>query len=143
MKNISLKFAQEARKKTYAKIGKQMREIRGSLTQAQFGEILGIKQQQYYRYETGQRLPPTQVLQKIADYGKIKIDQLLTSESTRYPVKKSESLELAEPRQGYRSKISVSREKMERIYREGDKKKIKALEAILETYDPKEGKRKG
>lgn len=57
-------------------------------TQAQMSKILGISQQAYATYEIGTRIPPADMLQKIADYFDVSVDYLLG----RTEIPKPESL---------------------------------------------------
>jgi SOS-response transcriptional repressor LexA len=61
-------------------VAKQLRKVRGSLTQAEFARLLGIKQQQYSRYESGRRIPPDEVLLKAARYAKIDVQEIVAPE---------------------------------------------------------------
>jgi transcriptional regulator with XRE-family HTH domain len=49
-----------------SKVGRRLRELRGGLKQTEFAGRLGLKQGQYSRYETGERLAPDSVLQRVA-----------------------------------------------------------------------------
>ncbi|MCL2851649.1 MAG: helix-turn-helix domain-containing protein [Defluviitaleaceae bacterium] len=46
-------------------------------------EAVGISVMAYYRYETGERLPPSDVLSKFADYFEVSADYLLGRSDTR------------------------------------------------------------
>jgi transcriptional regulator with XRE-family HTH domain len=60
-------------------IGKRIRQIRGfDLTQAQFGEVLGIGQTQLSKYEQGQSAPTLEVLIKLKYYSARSIDWIVT-----------------------------------------------------------------
>lgn len=58
-------------------VGKQLRKVRGSLSQAEFARLLGIRQQQYSRYESGRRVPPDDVLLRAARYANLDVQRLL------------------------------------------------------------------
>ena len=45
----------------------RLKKLRGGHTQAEFAELLGLKQAQYNRYETGKRLMPDKLLIMAAD----------------------------------------------------------------------------
>jgi len=62
---------------SYHEISARIREVRGKLKKAEFADILGIPRPNFYKYEDG-RLPPADVLQKIADYGGVTVKWLLT-----------------------------------------------------------------
>lgn len=63
---------------TPALIGQRIKLVRGNLTQTEFAKILGIKKQNYIsRYESG-RIPPHDILLKIAEHGRVTVDWLLT-----------------------------------------------------------------
>ncbi len=58
-------------------VARQLRRVRGSLTQAEFARLLGIKQQQYSRYESGRRIPPDDVLLKAARYANLDVQAVV------------------------------------------------------------------
>jgi transcriptional regulator with XRE-family HTH domain len=60
-------------------IGRRIRQIRGfDLTQAEFGDILGVVQTQLSKYELGQNLPTVELLLKLKAFSGKSIDWLLT-----------------------------------------------------------------
>ena len=62
-------------------IGRRIRQIRGfDLTQARFGEMLGIGQTQLSKYEQGQSAPTLEVLVKLKHYSAKSIDWIVTGE---------------------------------------------------------------
>ena len=58
---------------------RRLRDLRedNDLTQNQVAEYLGMKQPQYYRYESGVRDIPTDVLIKLAALYKTSVDYIL------------------------------------------------------------------
>ena len=58
---------------------RRIRDLRedNDKTQKELAEYLGMKQPQYYRYETGQRDIPTDILIKLSQYYNVSIDYLL------------------------------------------------------------------
>ena len=60
----------------YIKNLKEFRENK-NLTQENIAEILGMKKQQYYRYETGQRDLPLNHLIKLAQFYNTSTDKIL------------------------------------------------------------------
>ncbi|MFH0809958.1 MAG: XRE family transcriptional regulator [Pseudomonadota bacterium] len=62
-------------------IGRQLRRVRGSLSQAEFARALGLKQQQYQRYESGKRIPPDDVLLKVARYANLDVQTMMALDS--------------------------------------------------------------
>jgi len=87
-----------SRKKTYLSVffrglPKRIKEIRGSLTQGEFGERIGVKQATVYKYEKGLALPGDLTLKKIADYGGVTVEWLLHGEepaAVKYSIKTRE-----------------------------------------------------
>jgi transcriptional regulator with XRE-family HTH domain len=62
-------------------IGHRIREIRGfDLTQAEFGQALGIGQTQLSKYEKGQSVPTLEFLLKLKAYSGKSIDWIVTGE---------------------------------------------------------------
>src|SRR3974390_1593739 len=62
---------------SYHDISARIRRVRGEFKKAKFADLLGIPRPNFYKYEDG-RLPPADVLQKIADYGGVSVKWLLT-----------------------------------------------------------------
>ncbi|HEY4716070.1 MAG TPA: helix-turn-helix transcriptional regulator, partial [bacterium] len=62
-------------------MGKRIQLLRGGATQAEFAKTLGIKQNYISRYEQG-RIPKAGILFKIALYGGVSIEWILTGQST-------------------------------------------------------------
>jgi transcriptional regulator with XRE-family HTH domain len=60
-------------------ISDRIKQVRGKKKKAEFARILGVPQPNLSKYESG-RLPPADVLQKIADYGGVTVKWLLTGE---------------------------------------------------------------
>lgn len=60
----------------YIKNLKELRENK-NLTQENIAEILGMKRQQYYRYETGKRELPINCLVKLAEFYNTSTDEIL------------------------------------------------------------------
>ncbi|MDD6847302.1 MAG: helix-turn-helix transcriptional regulator [Oscillospiraceae bacterium] len=58
---------------------RRLRDLRedNDLTQNQVAQYLGMKQPQYYRYESGVRDIPTDVLIKLANLYKTSVDYIL------------------------------------------------------------------
>lgn len=67
-------------------VARQLRRVRGSLTQAEFARVLGIKQQQYSRYESGRRIPPDEVLVRAARYANLDVQAILSQPVMSQPV---------------------------------------------------------
>lgn len=68
---------------------RRLRDLREDhdMTQAQVSEYLGIKQPQYFRYESGQRDIPTDVLKKLATLYKTSTDYILEQTDEIAPYK--------------------------------------------------------
>lgn len=64
---------------------RRIRDLRedNDKTQKELAEYLGMKQPQYYRYETGQRDIPTDILIKLSQYYNVSIDYLLGVSDTK------------------------------------------------------------
>ena len=62
----------------YIKIGLNLKELRGGLSQSEFSEKLNIPFRTYQRYEAGERLPKAAVLNWIAAVCGVTVDQILT-----------------------------------------------------------------
>ena len=59
-------------------VGQRIRAIRGKMNQTDFAKTIGVRKQNYVsRYEHG-RIPNPELLVRIANYGKVTVDWLLT-----------------------------------------------------------------
>ncbi|MBI3810756.1 MAG: helix-turn-helix transcriptional regulator [Nitrospirae bacterium] len=59
-------------------VGQRIRAIRGKMNQTDFAKMIGVRKQNYVsRYEHG-RIPNPELLVRIANYGKVTVDWLLT-----------------------------------------------------------------
>ncbi|RJR41897.1 MAG: XRE family transcriptional regulator [Deltaproteobacteria bacterium] len=61
----------------YLGTGDRIRKIRGDLTQEEFGKLFGVKGNTISRWEDG-RLSDEETLKKIADYGRVTVEWILT-----------------------------------------------------------------
>ena len=62
-------------------VGRRVRKIRGGLSQSEFARRIGVPNQNgVSRYEGG-RIPPPELLVKIARFGKVSVDWVLTGRS--------------------------------------------------------------
>jgi transcriptional regulator with XRE-family HTH domain len=87
-----------------AQVGQRIRMIRGKITQTDFAKVLGVYKQNYIsRYERG-RVPSPDLLIKIADYGKVTLDWLLTGKGG-----KKFSFEVRESMPRYGKKVKKRR----------------------------------
>ena len=68
---------------------KRIRDLREDhdLTQRQVAEILKMPQPQYYRYESGYRDIPTDMLISLADYYNTSVDYILGRTDNPSPIK--------------------------------------------------------
>lgn len=71
----------------FSGIGLRIREIRGKLTQVEFGEILGVAQGTINKYENELIFPGEDILRKIAAYARINIEWLLHGAKIHGPTK--------------------------------------------------------
>lgn len=69
-------------KDVYEKFGKRLRELRKdmNLTQTQLADEVGLSQSAIYHYEKGNRKIPMSVLEKLADFFKMSISELVELE---------------------------------------------------------------
>lgn len=70
---------------TIIKIGERIRTVRGTRTQQQFAEELGIDRATLANYEKGRRTPNYKILKKISDISGIGVPTLVFGEETRTP----------------------------------------------------------
>ena len=55
----------------------KLKKLRGALTQAEFARRIGLAQNSYHRYESGERIPDIDVLSKLASRLNVSTDWLL------------------------------------------------------------------
>lgn len=65
-----------------AHIGNRIKQVRGNTTQERFAKRIGVKQNYVCRYEKG-RVPSPELLLKIAQFGNVTVDWLLTGKHGR------------------------------------------------------------
>jgi transcriptional regulator with XRE-family HTH domain len=79
-------------------IGDRIKEIRGELSQGEFGKQIGVQAPAISKYEKG-RVPDVETLKKIADYGKVTVEWLLSGGVKQIP-EIPESITIESPRSG-------------------------------------------
>lgn len=70
----------------YSDVSARIKQVRGELKKSKFADLLGISRPNLSRYEAG-RMPPADVMQKIADYGGVSVKWLLTGKEEKKYVK--------------------------------------------------------
>lgn len=78
--------------------GDRIRQIRGELTQSEFGKLFGVKGNTVSRWEDG-RLSDDETLKKVADHGKVTVEWLLRGDMKQIPGI-PESITIESPRSG-------------------------------------------
>lgn len=73
----------EAHEMIALRVGERLKHLRGGRTQSEFAEVLGIGQVQYNRYETGKRLAPDRVLERVAQDSGITPEEVVWGPSPR------------------------------------------------------------
>jgi len=61
-------------------LGKRIREVRGGMTQVRFAELVGINVNTLRGYETGNRMPGTDVIARMAAAGNTPLEWLITGQ---------------------------------------------------------------
>lgn len=61
-------------------VGKRLKELRGSFSQAEFAQRIGVSLPAYQRYEYGERVPHPHVLSKVARLCDTTVDWILTGD---------------------------------------------------------------
>ncbi len=88
------------------KVGERIRSVRGTKTQTEFADVLGVKKQNYIsRYERG-RIPSPDLLVRIAGIGRVTTDWLLTGKKggPRGTALAQQSRKANAPKQGRKKK---------------------------------------
>ena len=87
----------------------RLKEIRGGLTQAEFGKIIGVNQGTIWKYENG-RVPDVETLKKIANHGGVTVEWLLKGEEKGTPAQTAEHApETYEARPAYLDKDALEK----------------------------------
>jgi len=108
---------------------KQVR-LQAGLNQVEFAERLGLGGPTVVsKYEKDQREPEIAVLKNIAKMGRRSLDWLLTGKAA--PAQKNVDKKLG--------KLTAQ---LERIYEEGDSKKISGIQVLLDMADPQKSPKK-
>lgn len=113
-------------------LGGRVKKIRSEmrLSQTAFAKKLGISgPAAVSKYEKNQREPGIETLVRIANLGNKSLDWLLTGKSPKNQTGKSKKLEKL---------IS----QIERVYQEGDSKKLSAIQVLLDLAAPPKPSRK-
>ncbi|NVN97547.1 helix-turn-helix transcriptional regulator [Candidatus Nomurabacteria bacterium] len=111
---------------------KSLRKKAG-LNQTEMAKAIGVHLQTISRYEQGKLIPSMEILSVLAEKFNVTADWLFAQENENV---------VAEGHSEY-SEINAKRlhkmtEKLARIYRQGDERKLKAIESQLDLLDPGE-----
>jgi len=121
-------------------VGRRLKGLREELSQGEFAEKIDVSLRTYQRYESGERVPPPDVLSRIAGLFDTSIDWILTGELTPEQaliiawVKQTESnkdIRKYLEQIGSKSPLYSVFLKIEKIFSRGEKAKIEAIKAIL------------
>lgn len=112
---------------------KMLRKNAG-LNQTEMAKILGVHLQTVSRYEQGKLIPSMEILSVLAEKFDVSADWLLAPGEDN--IVADEQLEYSVTNAKRLHKMT---EKLARIYRQGDGKKLKAIEAQLDLLDPYDG----
>lgn len=73
-------------------VSDRIKQVRGEKKKTEFAKMLGIPQPNLSKYESG-RMPPADVLQKIADHGGVTVKWLLTGKEEKKNLEEKKDLE--------------------------------------------------
>jgi transcriptional regulator with XRE-family HTH domain len=147
--------------KDFLDISYRLKVLRGNLSQRAFAEKVGVPLRSYERYEAGHRMPPYEVLIKVAAVTDSPIEELIRGESfhqadcrqfaarlvkagsPRIAVDDDLNVYVVTLRKGVKKPKLLNKmvpevfERFMRILEEGDKEKINAIRSQLKALDPK------
>lgn len=98
--------------KTYFQknLSESLRRLRGSLSQTEFAQRIGLSQQSYQKYESGRQMPSADVLLQVATTLGVSSESLLTeAKAPSTPTEQKYVTAVREERPAYGSVCSVSR----------------------------------
>jgi transcriptional regulator with XRE-family HTH domain len=124
-------------KKPHREIGKRLKTLRAELSQTEFAKSLGIPWRSYHRYETGERVPPLEILRKAVELRGESVEWVLTGNAALGPAERKTFQSRVETGVHYRS----LHRQLWRILAEGDASKMKAIHALLQALDPQAKKK--
>lgn len=78
-------MSRKNRKTIFPGMPVRLRQVRGELTQAEFGKKIGVTQGAVQKYEKGINYPNYVILKNIADYGSVSMEWLLRGEEPANP----------------------------------------------------------
>lgn len=64
-------------------LGNSVKKLRGNISQSEFAEIFGVNLRTYQRYESGERIFPDEVLDKITKKYKLNLEDLFLKEKAK------------------------------------------------------------
>ncbi len=67
------------------RVGQRLKQLRAGRTQVDFARMLGLTQSQYNRYETGKRLAPDEVIERVARVCGITPEEVIWGEQASGP----------------------------------------------------------
>ncbi len=76
-----------------AHVGRRFRELRGNFKQYEFARRLGVNQTQYNRYEQGKRLPPDEIIIRVAETCGLEPEQVIWGEGYAAPQNRNSDLQ--------------------------------------------------
>ena len=65
------------------RVGQRFKQLRAGRTQVDFARMIGLTQSQYNRYETGKRLAPDEVIERVAKVCGISPEEVVWGQSPR------------------------------------------------------------
>jgi transcriptional regulator with XRE-family HTH domain len=77
-------------------LAKKLIQLRGSKTQQEVADSIGISRARYAHYETGRNEPDIKILMRLADYFRVSVDELIGR--TEFVKEEKEPYNLAETR---------------------------------------------
>ncbi len=133
----------------YLSVGDRLKSLRGELSQKDFSEKIGIQFRAYQRYEAGERMPPPQVLSKIAKISYTTVDWILNGKMDAVDEKIWLILMEKWLKEGYEKigktklyeqidrnspLLSIMR-RIEKIYNKEEKDKIEAIMSLIGLFE--------
>lgn len=121
------------KKYSYLHVGNRLKILRKNVSKKEFAVKIGISPRAYHYYESGERLPPGSVLERIALISGKTVDWLLGCEKTEGSGVVKESAIHYEAPEVTREEWRYI-EKLLGIFRGGNKKNKRAIREILNAF---------
>jgi transcriptional regulator with XRE-family HTH domain len=121
-------------------MGARFKQLRGTRSQRDFAKEIGIPFRSYQRYESGERMPPIELIAKIAEIAEVPIDWVATGKFGLTSAKRTKAGQLPARMVIVQYPVHIlgmdTVRQLINIIEEGDKFKIEAIKAQIKAFAP-------